>query len=91
MESFTPGDTGNYAPSAAPTFNPGDDVLLCNALHGWENVPARVTRVVTIAPLSDSTVRYLYVVDLDQELDGCPVASVAADEQALRRPGSSSD
>lgn len=89
MESHTPGDTGNYAPNAAPTFNPGDDVLLCDALHGWENVRARVARVVTIAPLSDSTARYLYVVDLDQGLDGCPVASVAADEQALRLPASS--
>lgn len=71
---------GGYVPTPSPTYSPGDDVIVCNSLHGWEDLRGRVTRVVPIAPLSDATVRYLYLLDVE----GAPVSALAAGEEALR-------
>ncbi|HEX6817894.1 MAG TPA: hypothetical protein VF120_05925 [Ktedonobacterales bacterium] len=71
---------GGYVPTPDPTYSPGDDVIVCNSPHGWENLRGRVTRVVPIAPLSDTTVRYLYLLDLE----GAPVSRLTADEETLR-------
>jgi hypothetical protein len=70
----------SYVPNVTPTYHPGDDVILCNPAQGWENVRGRVTRVVPIAPLNDSTARYLYMLDLD----GQTVPVLAANEDGLR-------
>jgi hypothetical protein len=69
-----------YAPILTPTYRPGDDVILCDPAQGHERVRARVRRIVPIAPLSDSTVRYLYMVDLDDEM----VPVLVGEDEALR-------
>ncbi len=72
--------TETYAPILTPTYRPGDDIILCDPAQGRDQVRARVQRIVPIAPLSDSTARYLYMVDLE----GDSVAVLIGDEEALR-------
>jgi hypothetical protein len=69
-----------YAPILTPAYRPGDDVILCDPTQGRDRVRARVRRIVPIAPLSDSTVRYLYMVDLDDEV----VSVLVGEDEALR-------
>ena len=71
----------SYEPIVTPTYNPGDEVILDEPAQGWDNAQGRVARVVRIAPLSDSTVRYLYVLDLDGR--AVPVLTI---EEACLRP-----
>lgn len=72
-----------YEPILTPTYHPGDDVILCDPTHGRDRVHGRVRRIVPIAPLSDSTVRYLYLLDLDGE--SIPV--LISEDEALRPTG----
>lgn len=63
METFS----DHYEPVLTPAYRPGDDVILCDPAQGRDRIRGRVRRIVPIAPLSDSTVRYLYMLDLDGE------------------------
>ncbi len=70
----------SYQPILTPAYQPGDDVILCDPAMGRDSMRGRVSRVVPIAPLSDSTVRYLYVLDLDGEL----VPVLTTEDESLR-------
>ncbi len=70
----------SYEPIVTPMYQPGDDVILCDPAQGWDHVRGRIARVVPIAPLSDSTVRYLYVLDLDGEA----VPVLTTEDEGLR-------
>jgi hypothetical protein len=70
----------SYEPIVTPMYNPGDEVILDEPAQGWDDAHGRVTRVVPIAPLSDSTVRYLYLLDLD----GHAVPVLTIEDECLR-------
>lgn len=72
--------TDDYEPILTPTYRPGDDVILCDPAQGRDQVRGRVRRIVPIAPLSDSTVRYLYVLDLEGE----SVPVLTGEDETLR-------
>ncbi len=80
MRPYADSSVSGYVPTPTPAYRPGDDVVVAIALPGWESPRGRVTRVVPIAPLSDATVRYLYLLTLE----GSVVSSLVADEQMLR-------
>lgn len=80
MYPYADSSVSGYVPTPTPAYAPGDDVLVGSTVPGRETARARVRRVVPIAPLSDATVRYLYLVSLE----GSVVSSLAADEEMLR-------
>ncbi len=82
MERFRETHAESYEPILRPAYRPGDDVIVCDPAQGRDRVRARVRRIVPIAPLSDSTVRYLYMVDVDG--DSVPV--LISEHETLRSP-----
>ncbi len=80
VQPYADSSVGGYVPTPTPAYAPGDDVLVGIALPGRETARARVRRVVPIAPLSDATVRYLYLLSLEEGV----VSSLVADEEMLR-------